>query len=140
VLAAYFLSKKSKELGIHPIPTMTAETLQRLARHPWPGNVRELENAVERALIQHRRGPLSFHPVIQAPMVTDPPFSAVAGRPLLTLDEAMRRHITTALETARGKVSGPGGAAAALDVHPNTLRNRMKKLGIAFGRKRMRGS
>jgi transcriptional regulator with GAF, ATPase, and Fis domain len=30
VLAAYFLSKKSKELGIHPIPTMTAETLQRL--------------------------------------------------------------------------------------------------------------
>ncbi len=38
------------------------------------------------------------------------------------------------LETV-GKVEGKGGAVELLDVNPRTLRNRMAKLGIAFGRK-----
>jgi len=32
-------------------------------------------------------------------------------------------------------VEGPDGAAYALQIHPSTLRARMKKLGIPFGRK-----
>jgi transcriptional regulator with GAF, ATPase, and Fis domain len=45
------------------------------------------------------------------------------------------RHIKQALEMAGGKINGPGGAAQILELHPNTLRNRMKKLGIPYGRR-----
>jgi hypothetical protein len=46
----------------------------------------------------------------------------------------VRGHIETALRLSKGKVNGADGAAASLDVHPNTLRKRMQKLGIAYGR------
>jgi DNA-binding NtrC family response regulator len=34
-----------------PIKSVSADTLQRLAKHPWPGNVRQLENAAEMAVV-----------------------------------------------------------------------------------------
>jgi len=50
--------------------------------------------------------------------------------PPITLEEAERRHILTVVEHAKGVIDGPNGAARILDMHPNTLRSRMKKLGI----------
>jgi formate hydrogenlyase transcriptional activator len=41
-----------------------------------------------------------------------------------------RSHILAALDQAVGVVDGPKGAARILDIHPNTLRHRMSKLGI----------
>ncbi|MDA8430193.1 MAG: hypothetical protein M0T70_13140 [Geobacteraceae bacterium] len=32
--------------------------------YDWPGNVRELENLVERELILHRGGPLTFSTIL----------------------------------------------------------------------------
>jgi transcriptional regulator with GAF, ATPase, and Fis domain len=46
------------------------------------------------------------------------------------LDEAVRRHIESALEATRGRIEGPYGAAALLEINPHTLRARMRKLGI----------
>jgi transcriptional regulator with GAF, ATPase, and Fis domain len=54
---------------------------------------------------------------------------------VLSLDEINTQHIRQALEAAGGKINGPGGAAQILGLNPNTLRSRMIKLGIAFGRK-----
>ena len=51
------------------------------------------------------------------------------------LEDVMRAHIQEVLHTAEGKVEGPGGAAEILDMHPSTLRKRMRKLKIPFGRK-----
>jgi transcriptional regulator with GAF, ATPase, and Fis domain len=45
------------------------------------------------------------------------------------------RHINEALEKEGGKINGPGEAAEILGIHPNTLRKRMSKLGIPYGRK-----
>jgi transcriptional regulator with GAF, ATPase, and Fis domain len=42
----------------------------------------------------------------------------------------MSNHIHLALEQTRGKIYGPDGAARLLGINPNTLRSRMKKLGI----------
>jgi transcriptional regulator of acetoin/glycerol metabolism len=53
---------------------------------------------------------------------------------MFRLDEAMSAHIRLALQTAEGRINGRNGAAALLDIHPNTLRNRMRKLGIRYGR------
>jgi DNA-binding NtrC family response regulator len=130
------MSKKSKEFGIYPVPTINRTTLAQLERHMWPGNVRELENAVERALIQHRHGPLSFDQIIQGPQNTYPNLSQGAPTGPTNLDDVIRSHIERVLNDCGGKVNGADGAAAALEINPNTLRNRMRKLGIVFGRKK----
>jgi len=135
LLTNYFLARKSKELGISPVPQLAPEAMQNLIRQAWPGNVRELENAVERALIQHRQGPLSFHrPQELRPDTRSQPAIQVAPH-LLPLDQLIRSHILQALQAAGGKIHGPGGAAELLGVHANTLRHRMEKLAIEFRRK-----
>jgi transcriptional regulator with GAF, ATPase, and Fis domain len=58
--------------------------------------------------------------------------SARASMP--TLDDVMAKHIRHALQLCNGKISGPGGAGELLGINPNTLRKRMDKLGIAYGR------
>jgi transcriptional regulator with GAF, ATPase, and Fis domain len=57
-----------------------------------------------------------------------------------SLDVVVSRHIQRVLARTGGKVNGPHGAAALLGVNPSTLRNRMKKLGIPFGRKARSGA
>ena len=50
------------------------------------------------------------------------------------LDDAIRSHIEHALLRCRGRIEGPRGAAALLGINPHTLRARMRKLGIDWGR------
>jgi transcriptional regulator with GAF, ATPase, and Fis domain len=50
----------------------------------------------------------------------------------LKLDFVIAEHIKRVLQMAGGKIHGPGGAGDLLGVNPNTLRTRMKKLGIDF--------
>jgi formate hydrogenlyase transcriptional activator len=56
------------------------------------------------------------------------------------MEEAERRHILAALERTGGVIHGPRGAARILDLHPNTLRSRMEKLGIKTARARYEDS
>ena len=53
----------------------------------------------------------------------------------LSLDQTTALHIRHALRITKGKIFGEGGAAQLLRVNPNTLRSRMRKLGIPFGRR-----
>lgn len=46
------------------------------------------------------------------------------------LDEVERDHILRVIDRCHGKINGRGHAAETLGLHPNTLRSRMKKLGI----------
>ena len=50
------------------------------------------------------------------------------------LDEVMANHIQMALDQANGRVEGQNGAASMLGINPGTLRGRMKKLKISYGR------
>jgi DNA-binding NtrC family response regulator len=111
--------------------------LERLTAYDWPGNVRELENFIERALIQGRGGMLSFEMLSapQVPLIHEATLDAGKNPTVLSLDEINAQHIRQALETAGGKINGPGGAAEILGIHPNTLRTRMNKLGVPYGRK-----
>jgi hypothetical protein len=52
----------------------------------------------------------------------------------LKLDDVIAKHIRSVLRMTKGKVHGPGGAAEIMDLNPSTLRNRMNKLGIPYGR------
>jgi hypothetical protein len=50
--------------------------------------------------------------------------------PLLTIDQAIAGHIRLALDHTCGKIEGINGAAELLQMNPNTLQFRMKKVGI----------
>ena len=47
-----------------------------------------------------------------------------------TLEEVERHYINQVLEHAGWRIEGKGGAAELLGLHPNTLRFRLRKLGI----------
>src|SRR6185437_205927 len=52
------------------------------------------------------------------------------SKPAETLESNERNHILSTLEKTGWVIDGPHGAAKILAMHPNTLRSRMKKLGI----------
>ncbi len=120
LLVQHFLKGYARQLG-KPIPKVSKRTYQRLIAHSWPGNVRELKHTIESAMISCRGNHLE---------VDLPSGSAGKMEPLMTLKDLERAHILRVLETTRWKIEGPGGASSLLDIHPNTLRSRMEKLGI----------
>ncbi len=141
-LVMYFLSRFAKRFG-KGVDAVSRETMDRLLNYAWPGNVRELQNIIERAVI------LSQGPVLELGQDLLPaPASTIAAmegvtisreRPgpavlkpsgLPTLEEIERSHILAALQETGGVIEGPKGAAKILNLHPNTLRSRMEKLGI----------
>jgi formate hydrogenlyase transcriptional activator len=132
-LAMFFLSRYARNLG-KKIDGISAATTERLTNYSWPGNIRELQNLIERALI------LCSGPILELDNdLTNVSASFVipaSGIPLpaqsqfKTLQEVEREHILAALRGSNGVIEGANGAAKALDLHPNTLRHRMEKLGI----------
>jgi DNA-binding NtrC family response regulator len=136
-LVHHFIDRKTKELKLKERPVLGHGAIDRLLAYGWPGNVRELENMIERALIQHRGGALSFETLLPVSHSGDrtPIQDSGRNRDLPPLDEMTVQHIRQALEMTGGKINGPGGAAQILGIHPNTLRNRMNRLGIPYGRR-----
>jgi transcriptional regulator with GAF, ATPase, and Fis domain len=135
-LVQYFVEKKSKDLKIYPPPAVSVEELDRLKAYHWPGNVRELENLIERELI-HKRGKekhwrLRFDHFDMPRKTKGSDIIHEMDHNLVTLNEAMSRHIRQALQISSGKICGAAGAAQLLGTNPNTLRSRMRKLGISF--------
>ncbi len=105
-----------------------------LLRYAWPGNVRELENLIERAMILYRDEPLQFEMIENT---KDKGTSYINDHiedkdSFPSFDSMVERHIQRALELADGKIHGSGGAAELLQINPNTLRGKMRKMGISF--------
>jgi DNA-binding NtrC family response regulator len=132
-LLQHFINQKSKELKLPSIPTLSPGAIDVLMDYGWPGNVRELQNIVERALILNPQGPLSFDRFFHSSPKPQPSKISVSNTG--TLDEVIRSHIKQVLAETNGKIHGPGGAAEVLGINASTLRNRMKKLEIVYGRK-----
>lgn len=133
-LLQYFITQKAKELKLSAIPKIAPGAIDHLMEYDWPGNVRELQNVVERTLILMPKGPLAFD---QLNLVQQ---NAAIGESKKTdviekLDDAISSHIRRALTESKGRIHGVGGAADLLGINPNTLRSRMKKLGIEHGKK-----
>jgi transcriptional regulator with GAF, ATPase, and Fis domain len=135
ILVQHFIHKKAREMVLPQIPIPSPGEIDRLMQYDWPGNVRELENVVERAIILSKDKHLTFHDTISHDTPSHEPGPG-DKQDIQRLDELEAQHIETALNKAGNKVSGKGGAADLLGVNPNTLRHRMRKLGISFGRKK----
>lgn len=133
-LASYFIMKKSRDMGLVEIPVPAQGAIDKLMQYNWPGNVRELQNVVERAIILSQGKPLTFDEIGAA--VSKP--SAISHQieaSSFGFEEAMVNHIRRALAATGGRVGGDKGAANLLNMNPSTLRTKMRKLGIPFGKK-----
>ncbi len=130
-LVFHFLRRINESRTV-PLTELPREVLRRLEQYPWPGNVRELKHVVERASYAAEGSVLKLAGRLELDegrmdRVAPP---AAGGDGLVTLDEVQRRHIQAVLEACDGQIAGAGGAAEILGLHANTLRYRMKKLGI----------
>lgn len=129
----YFLDKKSKEMKLLTPPQLAPGAINCLLDYDWPGNVRELENIVERALILNRGEYLTFGDLISKTADWDHSKPAV-NEEALNFDVISSGHIRKVLQITKGKVHGKDGAAQLLGMNASTLRKRMSKLGIPFGK------
>jgi transcriptional regulator with GAF, ATPase, and Fis domain len=128
-LVWFFIHRHQRALGrrITRVPSAVMHALQ---RHDWPGNVRELENVIERAMIRSPDGTLQ----LDDPLRSEPCSGPREGGD--TLDAVQREHIEKVLRECGWRINGAGNAAVRLGMHPNTLRFRMKKLGVAIPNRR----
>ncbi len=122
-----FIERRQGRLG-RKITRISRGTMQALQANDWPGNVRELENVLERALILSPGRELLVEQVL----------GNGTGPADQTMAAVERTHLTTVLEQAGWRINGSGNAAEVLGLHPNTLRFRMKKLGIRRPARRLR--
>jgi formate hydrogenlyase transcriptional activator len=139
-LVMFFIQRHAKRVG-RIVEGVSRDSMERLTRYRWPGNVRELENVIERALVLSRSSVLDVgldflpalpteNPALPGAQVVPMPAEAAIPAGTGTLEDIERAHIAATLERTGWVVEGPRGAARILDMHPNTLRSRMKKLGL----------
>jgi len=122
LLVRYFTQKYGR-LMQKQIESIPAAALRKLSSWHWPGNIRELENFIERSVI------LTQGTALQAPIASlsnNGTTSPVVG----TREANERDQIVRVLKTTNGRIAGPDGAAARMDIKRTTLISRMKKLGI----------
>lgn len=126
VLTQYFIHKYSSNTGKR-ITGVSNKISQELLAYDWPGNIRELEHLIERSVIMAAGNmikeihlPLNDHLLIRLPY----------GNHIKTIEENERDHIIEVLNICKGKIYGPRGAAALLDIPVSTLNSRIKRLGI----------
>jgi len=120
VFVRRFASKMGKKITTVPRKVQNA-----LQNYSWPGNVRELENVIERAVITTEGTSLQLMDILE-----DAQTVKAASVPKESLEEMERGYIIEVLEETYWRIEGKNGAAAILGLHPDTLRSRMKKLGI----------
>ena len=126
-------------MNLHSQPVLAQGSIEKLQAYDWPGNVRELENLVEGELIRIKNAntPLSFEDISELQSKREMSIAVhhtTSSIEPLDLDSAMRSHIIHALQLTNGKIQGRTGAAALIGLHPSTLKHRLRKLGIPFGR------
>jgi formate hydrogenlyase transcriptional activator len=129
LLANYFAMRFAARLG-KPIESIDTHTIDRMTSYAWPGNIRELENIMERAVILSSGRTLEVSPEMlpSNALSLSKGSGQQSGANMVAVE---RDHILAVLTQTKWVVEGARGAAQVLGLHPNTLRSRMKKLGIA---------
>ena len=122
LLIKWYTDKLSRKLGRTPVK-INQSNMKALMNYDWPGNIRELKHMVESALITSGGDRMKI----------DLPKSETKDHDndnFQSLMEMERTYITRVLSAKEWKISGENSAAEILQMHPNTLRARMKKFGI----------
>jgi len=119
----WHIIQKHQRATHHNIRQVPDKVMDELKRRPWPGNIRELENVIEGAIIHSTDDVLTL-------LDDSGEIEAASSEDASTLSAVERTHIQEVLRACGWRINGAGNAAERLGLHPNTLRFRMKKLGI----------
>ncbi|MEG2154602.1 MAG: sigma-54-dependent Fis family transcriptional regulator [Burkholderiaceae bacterium] len=130
-LVSCFLETLQLKYDLPCLPRLSPASLTAALRHAWPGNVRELENTLERALLRSDDGRLLQLELPAAGVALPAPANLTTAMASGTFDDAARAYLCQILGECQGRIFGHGGAAERAGLHPNTLRSRLKKLGIS---------
>jgi PAS domain S-box-containing protein len=127
LLVEYFVKRYAEKLG-KQIRSIDKKTLELCEAYPWPGNIRELQNIVERSVILCTSETFSVDSAwLSTPELHRP---EVPGPLTETLQQQERELIEAALARSKGRVAGPGGAAAKLGIPRSTLDWKIQQLKI----------
>jgi PAS domain S-box-containing protein len=136
MLVEYFVHRYANRAG-KDIRSIDKKTLDLLQSYDWPGNIRELQNVIERSVILSS-GEVFSVDELWLSKETFREASSPASRvgPLAPFEPegkpwSERETIEAALAESRGRVSGPSGAAAKLQIPPSSLDRRIKALKIS---------
>lgn len=126
-LMNHFIAKFSVRMN-KSVTRVDRQAMDALMQYDWPGNVRELENIIERSMIVSQGDTLA----IEASWLSDGPANTTQPTSVSkkSLAKIECQVILDALSRSGGKVYGPDGAAAELQVKPTTLYSKMQKHGI----------
>lgn len=156
ILAQYFCMASPAEMNIAGTFHLSPESIHNILIARWPGNVRQLKHTIECAMVDARLGGQSVLKIEASDLDMDLeeriPKSAAeaemacntqaeqavafwAEKTKETVPEPLgnpdQQVMWNALELSKGRISGPLGAAARLDIHPQTLRSRLFRLGYS---------
>jgi len=127
LLVQYFARQFARQMN-KAIGAISPEAMEMLVEYSWPGNIRELQNIIERSVVIHDRGHLTVkkswlcHDDLRG--------ESLAPSSFIESTTGERDVIGAALARARGRVSGPSGAAAILGIPPSTLESRIRSMNI----------
>jgi formate hydrogenlyase transcriptional activator len=127
-LADHFLAQAAAKLKRRHLK-LGRQSLERLLEYSWPGNVRELQSLIDRAVILSTGDTVeidkAYFPKTSLPL--EPPASEAMPT---TLHQLEHEHIIAILNRTGWRIYGPQGAAAQLGLNPETLRSKIRKLGL----------
>jgi transcriptional regulator with GAF, ATPase, and Fis domain len=138
ILVSHLVKQFSKKIG-KTIEAVPQETMARMRTYSWPGNIRELRNVIERAVIITQGSKLNVIDDLNIQVMEPGHYSQNERHddftdsipPVVeTLEQTEYNLIMRTLQSVHWKLEGPGGAAELLNLHPSTLRSKMRKLGI----------
>ncbi len=133
LLAELFLQRASRRFN-RPSKGLSQGNIMSLQAYDWPGNVRELMNVIERAVITSRTGTLRFDlPQPNSGRKTDATPTTLSTTVVTDAEmkQRDRENVLAALNQAKWRVHGPGGAAELLGMRPTTLASRITRMGLA---------
>jgi transcriptional regulator with PAS, ATPase and Fis domain len=114
--------------------TITTEAGWALLRHPWSLNIRELEQAIARAVVLGKSGPLALK---HFPFVLTQPGRSESGFKLkeASAELALRQQLDELLREHQGNVTA---VARALGKGPTQVQRWLKRLGLVADAYRLR--
>ena len=137
LLANYFGSHMSYELGRSGMVNFSVETVKALENYSWPGNIRELKNVVERAVYQSESSSIAsvvFNPFV-SPYIDGEAIAWSKKEPSPTKSVERVGNEAPILQPSLGGALRNLEVAMirdALNLHHHNRRNAAKHLGLSY--------
>jgi DNA-binding NtrC family response regulator len=129
LMVEYFVQRYATRAG-KTIRSIDKKTLDLLQSYDWPGNIRELQNVIERSVILISDDVFAVDGMWLSTETSHLTSRATASVQSHREARTERGIIEAALAASRGRVAGPSGAAAKLQIPPSTLEHKIRALKI----------